>query len=698
MAAIAAATSACLGTRKELTPQQRISAGHLDLLADFMTGCVTHCVTRVSRYFETHRVGQRQRACVALPAQNGSETVHLKPASVARGLLLAIALAAASASGCGTVEVQSYGNPLDPYENRLIEGFTFGDSRDVATRNRKILDRDYGAERSFYPTHRNGAPADERPDIAIALSGGGMRSAAYSIGVLSGLAREHPDDFARVDILSSVSGGSYALSWYYLQQYYLQTHDCLARQCGGATVCASTPGCAACPDQVLNPIGPFQKRIQKHGGLTGKIRGLLASIPDLALIPLNLITNGVFGWHENTSPSRELYENRIEQVFQRLPDDACGNHTNGYRLPLLPHVSSLRGVGDDVSNWPSLGIKDSNVTCPMLGGFAYGERLPLFVINATLAIDDDPNHYAAKLSNSVFEFTPLHLGSSALGYRPWDGLPDPPTVATAVAVSGAAVDSAVIAGSSQKTAFSLLNLDTGYYIDNPNPLPTAGQRMLERSLPFPFYLGYHYIRDKNGVRIYLSDGGHSENLGAFSLVRRLPKRIIVIDAEQDYNPHSGGYRFDAYYKLKIALKGEMGVDFTVPQIEQQLSRVGPFKTPSAVMEGTIRAFPFPGADGTVVLEPIAVTYIKLSIDSLHLDQYPQTVRDYYQQTKDDNCEGLLDDCPFPQQSTVDQSYSALQFEAYRDLGYWTVQHQYPPRSEESAGPATLPGPRAQGSR
>ena len=54
------------------------------------------------------------------------------------------------------------------------------------------------------------------PQICVALSGGGIRSGAFSIGVLKGL--EEKKYLEKTDILSSVSGGGFALSWYYMQQ------------------------------------------------------------------------------------------------------------------------------------------------------------------------------------------------------------------------------------------------------------------------------------------------------------------------------------------------------------------------------------------------------------------------------------------------------------------------------------------------
>ena len=58
--------------------------------------------------------------------------------------------------------------------------------------------------------------SDEAPDdlTGIALSGGGIRSATFALGVLQALA--HHDLLRRFDYLSTVSGGGYigaSLTW-----------------------------------------------------------------------------------------------------------------------------------------------------------------------------------------------------------------------------------------------------------------------------------------------------------------------------------------------------------------------------------------------------------------------------------------------------------------------------------------------------
>ncbi|WDE07140.1 hypothetical protein SG34_009750 [Thalassomonas viridans] len=65
-------------------------------------------------------------------------------------------------------------------------------------------------------------PAKENPEYALAISGGGIRSASFAIGVIQGLrnrqpGKDSPSIFDKLSYLSTASGGGYAgsaLSWY----------------------------------------------------------------------------------------------------------------------------------------------------------------------------------------------------------------------------------------------------------------------------------------------------------------------------------------------------------------------------------------------------------------------------------------------------------------------------------------------------
>ena len=68
-------------------------------------------------------------------------------------------------------------------------------------------------EVSSWWTSDSGREEDGLPQPAdvngLALSGGGIRSATYALGILQALAKAETNPFARIDIVSTVSGGSY---------------------------------------------------------------------------------------------------------------------------------------------------------------------------------------------------------------------------------------------------------------------------------------------------------------------------------------------------------------------------------------------------------------------------------------------------------------------------------------------------------
>ena len=232
-----------------------------------------------------------------------------------------------------------------------------------------------------------------------------------------------------------------------------------------------------------------------------------------------------------------------------------------------------------------------------------------------------------------------------------------------------------------------------------------------RASIFPLYFfNRAYYRDAYGEHIYLSDGGHSENLGAWSLVRRQCEQIIIVDAEYDPN-----YTFEAYFKLKRALGQEMNVSFALdedPASKIEIDKIpaqidesrkmanindppGPFpdlyNPANPVLHGTIGPFPYIKNDGTVGLRSIDVVYIKLALDGDRVKkmaltdrpatdkEYGKAAVDYYLKTINNSCEkrppvyaDLFIQCHFPHYDTKHQSYAPEQFAAYVDLGEHTV--------------------------
>ena len=142
--------------------------------------------------------------------------------------------------------------------------------------------------------------------------------------------------------------------------------------------------------------------------------------------------------------------------------------------------------------------------------------VPFWIVNTTVT-------QPKENQRDIFEFTPLWNGSDNFGYETWSDS----TINTrkTVAISGA--------------AFALFLQQTW---KTTNPGVPGGQ-------------------------VTLSDGGHSENLGALSLIKRGVENIIVIDAE-----HDPEYKFGAYTNLQNLL-GKNGYDWklTIEQLDNAKS-------------------------------------------------------------------------------------------------------------------------------
>ncbi|WBS00033.1 patatin-like phospholipase family protein [Pseudoduganella sp. SL102] len=214
---------------------------------------------------------------------------------------------------------------------------------------------------------------------------------------------------------------------------------------------------------------------------------------------------------------------------------------------------------------------------------------------------------------------------------------------TAVAVSGAAASPNMGYHSSLPLAFlmTLFNLRLGRW--SPNPIR---KDLWRRPAP---YIGLFSIisellgqTDSDARFLYLSDGGHFENLGVYELVRRRCKLIIAVDASADTR-----YAFD---DLGNAVRKCL-TDFNVPIDLKpgKIRRLGEGETGACFVAGTVR---YSQADGEC--EDGVLLYIKPAIaggENADLLNYSRV-----------NPE-------FPHQSTADQWFDESQFESYRLLGY-----------------------------
>jgi hypothetical protein len=194
---------------------------------------------------------------------------------------------------------------------------------------------------------------------------------------------------------------------------------------------------------------------------------------------------------------------------------------------------------------------------------------------------------------------------------------------------------------------------------DPNPtIPTTTLwRRLRWRPPFWLFLNemIRFLR-VNARWLNLSDGGHVENSGAYELLRRQCEVVIVGDAEEDAVGAFPG--LSALTRLaqidqgiRITFEEDALLHLTDPTIRSTLPpNVQPTRSHFAV--GTIHYPPRAGVPGSQP-ETGYLLYIRASL----VGDEDQVIAGYKRSNE-----------KFPNESTADQQFNEVQFEAYRGLG------------------------------
>jgi hypothetical protein len=218
------------------------------------------------------------------------------------------------------------------------------------------------------------------------------------------------------------------------------------------------------------------------------------------------------------------------------------------------------------------------------------------------------------------------------------------TLGTSLAISGAAASPNMGYHSSTPLAFLLtvFNVRLGWWLGNPRRGDTW-QQSGPRSLLIPLLLELFGLTSEKGGYIYLSDGGHFENLGIYELVRRRCRFIIASDAGADPE-----YGFGDLGNAIEKCRADMGIDIQI-DIEPLRLRNESGHSQWHCAIGRIRY--------DLVSEGAAVGTLLYIKSSLTGDE-PTDVLRY-----------AAANPGFPHQSTGDQWFDESQFESYRMLGY-----------------------------
>lgn len=292
-------------------------------------------------------------------------------------------------------------------------------------------------------------------------------------------------------------------------------------------------------------------------------------------------------------------------------------------------------------------LRLSDLTC------AYG---PYHLINAALNIQNSKLANKRGRNADFFLFSSKFVGSEATHYVTTDEMQKVSgglDLRTAMAISGAAASSNMGAQSIKALTptLALLNIRLGYWLRNP--LKVKETKSSSRNI----WANYYFLSELFGLlnerrkSVYLTDGGHIENLGIYELLKRGCRVIIAIDAEADQEMGFGSFNTLVRYALidlgvKIELPWQEVADKTKATNEamENDGDAEKSKGPHCAV-GHIR---YPGGQRGILV------YIKSSITGDENDY----VFHYKKRYPD-----------FPHETTLDQMFSEEQFEAYRALGY-----------------------------
>ena len=163
--------------------------------------------------------------------------------------------------------------------------------------------------------------------------------------------------------------------------------------------------------------------------------------------------------------------------------------------------------------------------------------VPYHLVNTNVVLVDAHDSSVRLRGGDSFILSPKYCGSRATGWIPTTAYMegDVLTLATAIAISGAAANPNAGFGGLGPTRtpllsllMGLLNIRLGYWV----PCPGRPRKVMNHFRAAYHELSRHGYSERQDM-VQLSDGGHFENLGVYELVRRKVKLIVCCDGSAD---------------------------------------------------------------------------------------------------------------------------------------------------------------------
>ncbi|MGY8633666.1 cell division protein [Bradyrhizobium sp. 14AA] len=412
--------------------------------------------------------------------------------------------------------------------------------------------------------------------------------------------------------------------------------------------------------------------------------GYAHSLPVVILYTLVGLLLFAISWSltPNANSLHRLYRDRLSKAFLFDPGRAADGDIARAEASLdqgrdfkpldRMKLSELYAVANDDA------VVGYRRTGPKLGA-------PYHLINTALNIQGSDFANRRGRNADFFVFSPLYVGSEATRYAKTEAverLEQSLDLATAMAISGAAASSNM--GSSSIKALTptlaLLNVRLGYWLSNPRYVEAA-VRPQRRSTPLFLWSEISGRLYENSDGVYLTDGGHIENLGVYELLRRRCKVIVVVDAEAD-----APMNFSSLMKLQRYARIDLGVRIDLPwtpirdrtraimaenadRTSARATRDAPDEAARDHVHVAIGVIDYGGDDKGYLV------YIKSSLSSDENDY----IRDYARRHD-----------TFPHETTGDQFFSEEQFEVYRALGFHMTHGFLAGDHPVAVGPGTAP--------
>ncbi len=311
---------------------------------------------------------------------------------------------------------------------------------------------------------------------------------------------------------------------------------------------------------------------------------------------------------------------------------------------------------------------------------------PFHLINAALNLQSSQRANGRGRNAGFFTFSQNHTGSFETGYlqtstmEQLEAEKDGRTfgLSSAVAVSAAAAATAMGSLTMKPFAITLavLNVRLGYWFKNPKVIARmaieAGFDAISngwiknnfRSSSFVLLIREMFgLMDEERDLVYLSDGGHLENLGLYSLLQRRCRYIIVVDGEADPSLNFSSLAIaQRYARIDLGTRIDLDVnkirEATAAASQEYTGGKKPADMPDpAPLEErphcAIGLINYPKDDRRREQKGV-IFYVKSSITGDENDY----IRDYARRNPS-----------FPHETTGDQFFSEEQFEVYRALGF-----------------------------